>query len=117
MSEDSKAIPKPILVQDDSDYDPTRVDRFGNKFKYLEQHISFKDEIMQTPLECVIEYDQVEVEVQDSSTEEKAKPSKEKIKKKRESDSTTSSENKDLQEPSEPKQRKAKKKGCSCTIQ
>ena len=114
MSEDSKAIPKPILVLDDSDFDPARVDRFGNKFKYLEQHISFKDEIMQAPLESVIEYDQVEVEIQDSSTEKKSKQGKENIKKKRESDSTTSSENK---EPREPKQPKAKKKGCRCTIQ
>lgn len=111
MSEELKPIPKPILVVDDCDYDPTRVDRFGNKFKYLEQHISFKDEIMKTPLDCVIEYDQIEVQVQDSFTEEKEKPSKEKSKKKKESESETSTENKEDQ------QSKVKKKGCNCTIQ
>ena len=111
MSGEFKPIPKPILVINDSDFDPARVDRFGNRFKYLEQHISFKDEIMQVPLECVIEYDQVEVEVQDLSTEEKAKPAKEKSKKKKESQSEESSENK------EDKQSKVKKKGCNCVLQ
>jgi hypothetical protein len=109
MSFDGKASPKPILIQNEAEFDPKRVDRFGNKFKYLEQHISFKDQIMEAPLESVIEYDQVEVDIENSSCSEAEKHSKEKGRKRSKSSATGSTD-------SSHSKSKAKKKGCSCSI-
>lgn len=95
MSDSFKTFPKPILISNSTDFDPTRKDRFGHKFKYLEQHISFKDEILEAPLESVVEYEQIKIELI-SLPEEKCKSS-----------------------TSTPPIRKIKsnKKGCSCSIQ
>ena len=95
MSDSFKTFPKPILVSNSTDFDPSRKDRFGHKFKYLEQHISFKDEILEAPLESVLEYEQINIELH-SLPDEKPRSSTPK-----------------------PHIRKEKmnKKGCSCSIQ
>jgi hypothetical protein len=98
MSGSFKTFPKPILVQNDSDCSPSRQDRFGNKFRYLEQKISFKDEILERPIESIIEYDQVELDIDYGSIEENTLKKYEKRKKKL-------------------RRKKRLKKMCSCILQ
>lgn len=59
MSESFKTYPKSILCHNDLDYDTERQDRFGHNFKYLSQHISFKDKVLDEPLESIIIIDAV----------------------------------------------------------
>ena len=69
MSGSFKTFPKTIMVSDYADFDHTRVDRFGNKFKTMAQKLSFRDGVMDQPIDSIVEYDQVEVEIERGSSE------------------------------------------------
>ena len=53
MSGSFKTYPKSILSHNSADFDQSRVDRYGNTFRTLEQHISFKDELLEVPIESI----------------------------------------------------------------
>lgn len=69
MSGSFKTFPKTILVTDLALCDDDRVDRFGNKFKTLAQKLSFRDCVLDKAVDSVVEYDQVEVEIERGSSE------------------------------------------------
>lgn len=95
MSGSFKTYPKPSIISNNAEFDPEREDRFGHKFKYLEQHISFKDQILEEPLVSVLEYDQINIEIVPTKGEKYSSGLKK----------------------SHSKKSKGKKKGCSCNIQ
>lgn len=55
MSGVFKTYPKPCIVLSEVDYNPDRIDQYGNNFRALNQHISFIDNILHEPLEQIME--------------------------------------------------------------
>ncbi|OMJ65920.1 hypothetical protein SteCoe_37421 [Stentor coeruleus] len=69
MSGSFKTYPKTILSHNELEYDPNRVDRYGNNFKFMEQHISFKDNVLEEPLESILEIEQINIMPKDKIDE------------------------------------------------
>ena len=53
MSDNFGTFPKSIMCHSDVYFDVARTDRFGNSFRNLEQRISFKDKVLEEPLESI----------------------------------------------------------------
>lgn len=111
MSGSFKTYPKSILSHNDTDFDPNRVDRYGNNFKYLEQHISFKDKVLEEPLESILEIEQISLYTkQEPETSDKEKQD--------ENDDVSTARKKPKTKSSKKKKhRRPKNKNCSCLIQ
>lgn len=62
MSSNFKTYPKPILRIQSSQYDQNRKDRFGKTMKDSEQHISFKDNILDESLESIYYFHQSKID-------------------------------------------------------
>ncbi|OMJ79211.1 hypothetical protein SteCoe_20812 [Stentor coeruleus] len=70
MSGSFKTYPRAILTHNEVEYDPDRVDRYGHNFKFMEQHISFKDNVLEEPLESILEIEQINMVSKDKIEEE-----------------------------------------------
>ncbi|OMJ67556.1 hypothetical protein SteCoe_35249 [Stentor coeruleus] len=111
MSGSFKTYPKSILSHNDTDFDPNRVDRYGNNFKYLEQHISFKDKVLEEPLESILEIEQINFYTkQEPETSDKDKQDEN-------DQACTDRERCKIKSSKKKKHRRPKNKHCSCLIQ
>lgn len=108
MSGSFKTYPKPILSHNDIGYDPNRIDRYGKNFKFMEQHISFKDNILEEPLESILEIEQIIIGDKDEQET--------RVKEKSDNKETVKKKNIDKLEKHK-RHKKSKKKHCSCYIQ
>lgn len=61
MSGNFKTYPRAILSHNEVEFDPNRVDRYGHNFRFMEQHISFKDKVLEEPLESIFEIEQINI--------------------------------------------------------